>query len=438
MNHFNTIHTTFYTVMLIVCCITFAACNTQDNSATFSGKLIDVEGKPIAGHIVTLYPVQMSDSGSVIYQPIMTIAASPGFLTARTNKEGVFTFTEDIDPGMIRLGLIPSKTLDKIRKPNMKEYDLKSEYDLVSVKIGAMTFYADDHGPGTTTFSLQTDRKIQNVVVVARPEMWIEGKIVFADRKPLSNAPVLLKVESRKQDKTGGLSYGDRIHNTDSKGNFLYGLFYYHNEPKLYKVSVEYQELSAASEEFLIQGGSHYKGLTLMLNGDSNDIPDNPKPLEQPTLPGMMPLSKKITPEQWIVNPTNGHAYIRIICQNLEVAKDQAAAERAYLVAINDKVEQEWLSGVFGNELYWIGLHKDETKGQWQWDNGEPLTYTNWGPEDRFKRDFISEGEKTAGIITFVDGEWHAIAPGDLFWNVTQMALLEKDDSRVSTTSEDR
>ena len=437
MRHLKILNINTYTAIILTCCLAFSACHTSENTTTFSGKLLDVEGKPISGHLVTLYPVEMSDSGSVFYQPITAIAASPEFLTARTDRNGTFAFTNEINPGMIRLGLLPPKVLNNIRKPNPKEADLRLEYQFVSVKIGVMTFYADQHGPGSTTFSLQTDRRIQNAVVIARPEMWIQGKIVLADRKPLANATVMFKVQSREQGKNGSARYGDRLLVTDAKGNFTYGLFY-HSQPQFYKVSVEYQGLSAASKEFLIKGGTRYKGLILTLNGDSDAIPDDPKPPKPPRMPGTMPLPEKLTPEQWIVNPANGHAYTKILCIDLETAQDQAAAERAHLVAINDESEQKWVSGTFGNELYWIGLHKTEKDAQWQWDSGEPLTYTNWGPKDRFPSHILSAGEKHAGVMTFVDGEWHAVASDDLFWNVTKMALLEKDNWRIGTTAEDR
>ena len=437
MRHLKILNINTYTAIILTCCLAFSACHTSENTTTFSGKLLDVEGKPISGHLVTLYPVEMSDSGSVFYQPITAIAASPEFLTARTNRNGTFAFTDDINPGMIRLGLLPPKVLNNIRKPNPKEADLRLEYQFVSVKIGVMTFYTDQHGPGSTTFSLQTDRRIQNAVVIARPEMWIQGKIVLADRKPLANATVMFKVQSREQGKNGSARYGDRLLVTDAKGYFTYGLFY-HSQPQFYKVSVEYQGLSAASKEFLIKGGTRYKGLILTLNGGSDAIPDDPKPPKPPRMPGTMPLPEKLTPEQWIVNPANGHAYTKILCIDLEAAQDQAAAERAHLVAINDESEQKWVSGTFGNELYWIGLHKTEKDAQWQWDSGEPLTYTNWGPKDRFPSHILSAGEKHAGVMTFVDGEWHAVASDDLFWNVTKMALLEKDDWRIGTTAEDR
>jgi len=420
----------------MMCCVIFNACNTQNTPATLSGTLIDVEGKPIANHIVTLYPIKMGDTGSAKYQPITTIATSPEFITARTNKDGSFAFREKISQGMIRIGLISPDTLKKLRKPDLKDFDFNTKYELISVKIGVMTFYGDEQGPGSTTFSLLTDQKMDNVVIVARREMWIEGKIVFNDRKPLTDAPVTFKTSTRLKDKTGESRYGDRIHRTDSKGNFLLDIFY-HSEPKLYKVSAEYHGLSAESKEFLIKGSTQHKGLILKLNGDRNDIPENPKPLEPLPFPGMVSLPKKLTPEQWIVNPHNGHAYAKILCENFEAAKDRAFAESAYLVAINDEDEQKWISSAFGYELYWIGLQNNE-EGKWMWVSDEPITYTNWGPEDRFVEDILRKGEKEAAVMTFVEGEWHAVAPGDLFWTYTRRAILEKDSWHTGTPSEDR
>ena len=43
-----------------------------------------------------------------------------------------------------------------------------------------------------------------------------------------------------------------------------------------------------------------------------------------------------------------------------------------------------WLTAVFGHEFYWIGLSDTEKEGQWQWDNGESVTYENWLPDDFF------------------------------------------------------
>lgn len=42
------------------------------------------------------------------------------------------------------------------------------------------------------------------------------------------------------------------------------------------------------------------------------------------------------------------------------------------------------MEAVFGRECYWIGLSRAPGVTEWQWDNGEPLTYQNWLPNDFF------------------------------------------------------
>ena len=129
-----------------------------------------------------------------------------------------------------------------------------------------------------------------------------------------------------------------------------------------------------------------------------------------------------------VVNPENGHAYKQIRAKSLADARAKAAADDAYLVTINNEAEQKWLSGVFGNGLHWIGLTDTQKEGQWQWDNGEPLIYTNWGPEDRFPRSALSAEEKDGVVMSFGDGTWYAVGPGGLFWNATGQAILETDN----------
>ena len=66
-----------------------------------------------------------------------------------------------------------------------------------------------------------------------------------------------------------------------------------------------------------------------------------------------------------MVRPENSHAYKRIRCADWEDAQTQAAAERAYLVTINDETEQKWLQAVFGGQPSWIGLNDIAEEGQW-------------------------------------------------------------------------
>lgn len=165
------------------------------------------------------------------------------------------------------------------------------------------------------------------------------------------------------------------------------------------------------------------------------DLPDNPpKIIEEPgiTIPESDEKTTITQPikdlENWLVNPENGHAYRKIRCRSLNDAKKQAAANRAYLVAINDENEQKWISGVFGNHLYWIGLSDAQNEGNWVWENGQQLTYSNWGKKGRFPRSTLNTEQQDAAVMTFVNGLWQAIGPGDLFWRYTKNAIIEKDE----------
>ena len=165
------------------------------------------------------------------------------------------------------------------------------------------------------------------------------------------------------------------------------------------------------------------------------DLPENPpKIIEKPgiTIPESDEKTTLTQPkkdlENWLVNPENGHAYRKIRCRSLKEARNQAASHGAYLVTINDENEQKWLSGVFGNHLYWIGLSDAKTEGQWVWENGEPLTYSNWGKKGRFPRSTLTTEQQDAAVMTFVNGLWQAIGPGDLFWRYTKYAIIEKDE----------
>ena len=73
-----------------------------------------------------------------------------------------------------------------------------------------------------------------------------------------------------------------------------------------------------------------------------------------------------------------------------------------------------------------IGLKNTEKEGQWQWDSGEPVTYTNWTAQPVFP-DTLPETEKDYVVITFREGEWQSVGPESPFWRMTREAIIEKD-----------
>ncbi|MCG9132689.1 hypothetical protein J5I95_13510, partial [Candidatus Poribacteria bacterium] len=74
---------------------------------------------------------------------------------------------------------------------------------------------------------------------------------------------------------------------------------------------------------------------------------------------------------------------------------------------------------------------------EWVWQNGEPVTYMNWGAKHSFPRSTLSPEEKDSAVMTFIDGQWHAVGPGDLFWRATKRAILEKADVFVNPIAEE-
>ncbi len=408
MNRLNFTHVAHLVGIVGLCLITLTPCIAQDNVGTLSGRVLDMAGEPIAGFTIALPPVMMEDGGRV-HVPMMPV--HPDSLTLRTDKNGVFTFTK-IKPGPVQF-VIPSQHFEGNEISN---FNVEADDEIVSIKIRGITLYQDMRPPfGGITFGVKSGSHIEDVVVTVRPRIRIRAKVVFKDGKPLTNASI-----SRVVRGDGGTSSGGAT--TDSEGYFVH---YIDNDdvPAHYTISVKYKGLSAKSEQFLLEEGARYDDLVLTLDDNMPPAVLQTQSVDpQESLPMRPPWEK----DAWAVNPANGHAYKKIRCKSLDEARDRAAAEGAYLLAINDEAEQKWISGLFGNHLYWIGLSDAETEGEWVWQNGEPFTYTNWGPKRSFPRSPLSPEEKDGAVMTFVNGQWHAVGPGDLLWRMTKMAILEK------------
>ena len=435
MNHLKFTHVAYLIgIVMVLSLIASAPCIAQ-NGTTLSGTVLDTEEKPIAGFAIGLLQ---------------------GSLISKTDEKGAFTFT-NVPAGPIQIA-IPAQQSKENEEPI---FNFEADNEIVSIKIRGITLYQDMRPPfGGIKFGVKSGSHVKDVAVTVRPRARIRAKVVFKDGKPLTNASMSLVVEGNGRS-SGGAT-------TDSEGYFVH---YIDNNDVAahHTVTVKYKGLSAKSEQFLLEAGARYDDLVLTLDGNvppaapqTESLPkalDKSTPLEKPTRTQTnrsVPTNKRqvniqeveVEPrvtnakptnpvrqmrppwekDAWAVNPANGHAYKKIRCESLDEARDRAAAEGASLLAINDEAEQQWISGLFGNYLYWIGLSDAENEGEWVWQNGEPLTYTNWGPKHSFPRSPLSPEKKDSAVMTFANGQWHAVGPGDLFWRMTKMAILEKSN----------
>ena len=189
------------------------------------------------------------------------------------------------------------------------------------------------------------------------------------------------------------------------------------------------------SEEILLEDGQRLDGLVLSL-GDKPQAPKPDRVVVAPRAhdPARFEAARKREREgMWAINPDNRHAYKMIRCETREEAQEQAAAQGAHLFTINDKAEQEWLLEVFGKrENFWIGLTAGSKEGKQQWDNGEPVTYTNWiSPKEAAevaKSDQEGDVNPNYVVLVGMTGKWQAAGPGSPLIRITERAILEKEN----------
>lgn len=442
MNRLTWIYVTFLIGIIGICNSIPTQCAAQENTGTLSGAVVDKNGKPLKEFYIKII--------------------SP-FQIVKTDENGSFTFT-NVPVEQVQIA-IPVQPTNQDQQEVSGQYRFganKPDDEIVSIKIGSITLFQDRHPPfGGIKFGLKPNSKIENITVTVQPRMRIRARVVFKDGKPLVNTNISHVIVHKDVDGKGsGRSSGGSTTNADG-----YFVEYIQKDdyPANYTVSVKYKGMSAESNEILIEEGTRYDDLVLTLDGVEPTPKQTPKESPSESLPSLLsklnkPTEKANKPNDnqpippsisrmiqlrmasssWVVNPANGHAYKKIRCSGLDEAKKMAEAEGGYLVSINEEAEQKWLSGVFGNRLYWIGLTRAETEGEWVWMNGEPLTYKNWGVKQRFPRSSLSAEEKVAGLMTFVDGTWRAVGPEDLLWRSAKQVIIEKDDLQDENTTESK
>ena len=365
----------------------------QEATSTLSGRVVGVDGKPIAGLPIALQPFDIVDG----VQHLGYLS----FLESQTDEAGHFSIA-NIVPVSVQLLVLPHYA------PN---------YEILYIKIGMVTIYQDRMSSSDgITFSIKPGTHIENVEVIAKPRMRIRGRVVFADETPLAKASVKIRARHRYRSPDGmGSGSSSSSARTDDAGYFVE----YVDEPGLYMVTVNYRGLSAIAEPFLLQEGERKDDVLFTFDREpiSTDAPTSRVEASTSPLPGA---------GAWVVNPANGHAYKSIHCESWVDANSQAVAEDAHLVAINDAAEQKWLSDIFGSRPYWIGLTDFAKEGEWSWTSGEPVTYTNWTFHEPMDADIGEEDYVFMGHAP--NGEWSDISTEGAAWQFIQMAIIERNN----------
>ena len=387
----------------------------QSAATTFSGRVVDEAGKPVSGVELALPGFRVTtpqDQDEPVFLPSQQ---------AEANEDGEFLINNIVSPS-VQLVLLPFRA---------------AAYEIRAAKIEGISIYIDENRGryGGLTFAITPGADVKDVEIIVRPRMRIRGRVLSTDGTPLRNERVGVRIERRRIEGRGG-GGGGGTRDLDADGYFVE----YMERPAYYTVSVEYQGQSATSEEILLEDGERHDKLVLTL--------DDKPPLKPDRAVARVPDKERFEAAwnrdrqgMWAVNPENRHAYKRIYCESREEAHTRAVEQGAHLVAINDAAEQEWLLEVFGRENFWIGLTDASKAENPHWDNGEPVTYTNWSSSEKTPS---SEGtgqddkaNQNYTVLIGLTGKWQETRQGDPLARLTERAILEKERFTVEAPESD-
>ena len=463
----------------------------QNGVCGLSGIVVDSEGKPMPGFKFSIQSSEVNNRNGrlriEVREPQFGWVEIPHgeegehavnvqkkrpqrLIEVKTDADGKFD-VPNIIPGQIQIMPLPEVSNEPNEENKEQNAQVAAHFArqlmfargasgirLVSIRLNKLTFFypEDEFGPfDNLRFGLKPNAKIENVKITVKKRMKIYAQVVYANGTPVANSEIDLDMKVRAGEfGIGGGSYGtDNF--TDVKGYFLE----YRDNPGYYTLFVEHKGFTGGVGPFVLTKDREPKNLVIRLNG-SPTVKKKPKEVSkafdeekagnlirgllgkraapQPKFHGKVQVPKKPEKIVWIINPANGHAYARISCSDWYDAQQKAIKEGAHLVSINTEEEQFWIESIFRSRSFWIGLNDVAKEGVWEWDSGEPVTYTNWTTYDPFP-DNLPDTEKDVVAMTFFEGGWQATGENAHTHWTTHQAVIEKDGlvSKVPVPEED-
>lgn len=448
-----------------------------------SGIVVNSEGKPVPEFKFSIHSSESNNGnrpppfrGPEPWVEVPEENAQKGkpqrVIRVKTDADGKFD-VPNIIPGQIQI--MPSPEVSNEPQVENKAQDAQvaahfarhlmfgrgqSGIRLVSIRLNKLTFFypEDRHIPfDNLSFGLKPNAKIRDVKITVKKRMKIHAQVVYSDGTPVSNAQIDLDMDVEAGDiGTQGGSYGTNNF-TDAKGYFLE----YRDNAGYYTLSVEYKGFTGGAGPFVLTEDKQPEKLVIKLNG-SPTVKKKPKAVSKEfdedkarnIIQGL--LGKRNTPPPiihhdvrrlewkpekivWIINPANGHAYAKISCGGWYDAQQKAIKEGAHLVSINNEEEQFWIESIFRSHSFWIGLNDVEKEGVWQWDSGEPVTYTNWTTFNPFPDNLPDTEKDFVAMTNFFHAGWQSSGENSHTHRTTREAVIEKDGliSKVPVAKDD-
>ncbi len=417
--------------LFIMCIAVFLLFSYNSNASIISGEVVDENGDPVPDLMVSV----RSYKGNFIPDRHGIHGRQPVFpppQPSNTDATGTFIIKNITAPTVNLLNLLPERN---------------SDYEIRGIRIQGIDFNIHRHQlmmHQGFPFGIEEETDKIDVKITVQRRMHIRGQVLKDDGTPLRNVNV--RIRTKRRYVNGGSGSGSSSTNLDDDGIFTK----YVDRAAYFTITIEYQGQSAQSPEILLEEGQRLDGLTLTLKGVQQAPPKpnifRPQGPPAPRQPPNMELRRTITKLRregvWAINPANRHAYKVINCETPEEALAKAAEQDAHLVAINDKDEQQWLLDVYGNENYWIGFTDGMKKDDKKWDNGDPITYTNWDTQKLLSAP-KNDGEqdenigKTYTALIGATGKWQQVSADNPVANITNKAILEKKDLVIGAPTPD-